>query len=481
MGGSVYAILRALHACLSGLNVIYFFPTRTDVIEFSKSRVGPLISGNPFLAKMVTDTDTAGLKKIGEAHLHLRGMQSSVQMKSVPADMVIYDELDEASPDGKALAQERLAHSEYKRIIELSNPSLPGYGIDEAYLESDQRQWFMKCPGCLAWVSLVAEFPTKLGEEVKIIRPRGDGSFYRACPKCSAELDTEVGEWVPAYPDRTTHGYLISQLYSSRMDPAEILREYRKTRYPERFYNLKIGIAWADTANRLDVATVLSHCGQDVMLDSCTDFCTMGVDTGRDLHVVISRKRKDGQPGRQIVYLAAVQEFAQLDDLMKRFNVSVCVIDALPETHITRNFAMRHQGRVWMNYFNEHQKGADKWDFRQMTVSENRTEVLDLSRRLMREGRRLLPRENELVRQFAQHLACDAKQLHEDETTGAQEYRYVRTGVNHFSMAYTYDCIAVARAKIAEQPLVEFIHIGDRRGPWIPFTSWSDLTGFGRW
>ena len=60
-------------AGLTGLNVIYFFPTRTDVIEFSKSRVGPLVAGNPFLARLMTDTDTAGLKKIGKAHLYVRG------------------------------------------------------------------------------------------------------------------------------------------------------------------------------------------------------------------------------------------------------------------------------------------------------------------------------------------------------------------------------------------------------------------------
>src|SRR3989304_3980369 len=76
VGGTVYGILRSFHACLQGLNVIYFFPTRSDVIEFSKSRVNPLLADNPFLARMLTDTDTAGLKRIGEAHIHLRGMVS---------------------------------------------------------------------------------------------------------------------------------------------------------------------------------------------------------------------------------------------------------------------------------------------------------------------------------------------------------------------------------------------------------------------
>src|SRR5688572_12468185 len=182
VGGTTWAILRSLHACLSGLNVMYFFPTRTDVLEFSKSRVTPLMADNPFLKKELRDTDAAGLKRIGDAHLYLRGMQSNIGMKSVPADMIVFDELDEASPDAKALAKERLSHSSYRRLIELSNPSIPGYGIDEAYLESDQRHWTLKCSACGKWTALDKAFPMKLGEEVRVIRPREDGTFYRSCP-----------------------------------------------------------------------------------------------------------------------------------------------------------------------------------------------------------------------------------------------------------------------------------------------------------
>src|SRR2546426_2715585 len=119
-----------------------------------------------------------------------------------------------------------------------------------------------------------------------------------------------------------------------------------------------------------------------------------------------------------------------------------------------------------------------------MTVQENRTEALDHSRRIIREGRRLLPRESSIVRQFAQHMAADAKQLHEDEDTGRQEYRYVRTAANHFSMAFTYDCLAVARARYAEQPVIEFVNLrpASDRGGWIPFTDWLNLSGLGpRW
>jgi hypothetical protein len=444
IGGTTWAILRSIHACLTGLNVIYFFPTRTDVLEFSKSRVSPLLAENPFLLRLMTDTDTAGLKRIGDAHLYLRGMQSTVGMKSVPADMVVFDELDETSPAAKSMAMERLAHSDYKRVIELSNPSLPDYGIDEQYQKSDQRHWSLRCPYCAHWTTLDKEFPVKVGMEVRILQLRGDGTCYRACSKCSRELDLHAGEWVADWPSREIHGYRISQLFSSTVDPGEILQEYRATRFPDRFYNLKIGIPWADLGRRLDTASVLALCGSSPMAESSPGGdCTMGVDTGRDLHVVVLNKGDswEEQP-KSLVHLAVCHEFQDLDRLMERFKVGRCVIDGLPETHATREFTKRHAGKVFMNFFNEHQRGSARWDWQSRIVQINRTEALDASRAAVRDRRLVLPHRSRLVEEFAMHLTCDAKMLEEDEETGVRKYRYIRTGTNHFSMAFTYAWMA---------------------------------------
>ncbi len=444
VGGTTWAILRSVHACLSGLNVGYYFPTKTDVLEFSKSRVSPLVSDNPFLLRSLTDTDTAGLKRIGDAYLYLRGMQSSIGMKSIPLDMLVFDELDEASPDAKALARERLSHSDYRRLIELSNPSLPGYGIDEAYQESDQRHWTNRCEGCGAWTALDKTFPVKLGEDVRVILARGDGSYYRACPVCETELDLTLGEWVADYPSRPIHGYRISQLFSSKVDPGEILREYRRTYNPERFYTLKIGIPWADVENKLSTHEVLALCGDQGLLDRSPRSCTMGVDTGRELHVVISRCHdpKGEETKREVVWIGAAQSYEELDAMMDRYDVSTCVIDAMPEIHATREFAKRHPGRVWLCYFNENQKGEAKWDSDQQIVQVNRTEALDAAKKGIRDGEVVLPRRVPLLETFAEHLASDAKKLIEDEETGAKSYRYVRTGTNHYSLAFTYDWLA---------------------------------------
>jgi hypothetical protein len=461
IGGTTWAILRSLHACLTGLNVIYFFPTRTDVLEFSKSRVGPLLAENPFLSKLMTDTDTAGLKRIGDAHLYLRGMQSTVGMKSVPADMAVFDELDEAAPAAKAMALERLAHSNYKRVIELSNPSLPDYGIDEQYEKSDQRHWTLRCPSCSHWTALDREFPRKLGQEVKVILPRDDGTFYRACPNCAAELDLAAGEWVADFPDRAIHGYRISQLFSSMVAPGEILSEYRTTRYPDRFYNLKIGIPWADLERRLDVASVLALCAQSPLPESESGSCWMGVDTGKELHVVVLRPTEGDESTQAVVHLGAYHEFGELDGLLRKYHVDRCVIDGLPETHATREFAQRHRGTVYMNFFNEHQRGAPSWDSDKQIVQVNRTEALDVSRAAVRERKLVLPPRSRLIEEFAAHLACDAKVLDEDAETGIKKYRYVRTGTNHYSLAFTYAWLA-ARDRVSG-PMFAFLDF--RRDP----------------
>ena len=170
----------------------------------------------------------------------------------------------------------------------------------------------------------------------------------------------------------------------------------------------------------------------------------MGVDTGKDLHVVISRWLGDNKV-REVVYLGTRQHYGELDELIRRYNVALCVIDALPEIHATREFASRHAGRVYLNYFLESQRGAYAWKHDERIVQENRTEALDASRQAIRDRKVVLPRGGAVIQEFAAHMAADVKQLVEDEDTGAKSFRYVKTGTNHYSLAFTYDCIAATR------------------------------------
>jgi hypothetical protein len=227
---------------------------------------------------------------------------------------------------------------------------------------------------------------------------------------------------------RPIHGYRISQLFSSKVDPSEILKEYRTTHYADRFYNLKIGIPWADLERRLDIMSVLRLCSEAVMPARAegaepTGTYSMGIDTGRQLHVVVLKRDGEQKNRQHVVHLSVCHNFEDLDAILARYRVTFCVIDGLPETHETRKFAGRHRGVVFMNFFSEHQRGDAAWNHLTYIVQVNRTEALDASRQAVREKRLVLPRQTPIVAEFARHLTADAKVLTEDEETGAQRYR----------------------------------------------------------
>ncbi|MBM4294800.1 MAG: phage tail protein [Deltaproteobacteria bacterium] len=436
LGLTTKAILKVLYgARYRGYKgVLYLFPSRSDALDFSRSRVAPLIEDNPaFIGRWVRDTDAAGIKRIWNSFLYLRGMVSRVGLKSIPVDLICFDELDEAPQKAVDMAMERMGHSEFRESHKLSNPTIPDYGIDKAFQETDQRYWLLKCEKCGAYTCLEDTFPGCLLEV--------GGRVIRACSSCQGELNPSVGEWVAKRPGVTEkRGYHYSQLFSHYVDPGDILHQYRTTNNLQDFYNLKIGVAYVEAENRLSVEEVLALCGNEGIASSDSGPCTMGVDQGKDLHVVIGKRQWD--KAGKIVHLGVYRDWEELDRLMKNFNVSRCVVDALPETRNARAFAERHKGKVFLNYYQERQKGKYKWNEKDLTVACNRTEALDASHNEVMQGQVVLPKECGIVREFAQHLHNVAKKLEEDEETGSKRYVYVKLGPDHFRHAFNYEAMA---------------------------------------
>ena len=435
MGLTSKAMLKVIY-CLQFKKyrgVIYLFPSRSDVLDFSKGRISPLIEENEEIARMVRDTDSAGIKAIGNGFLYLRGMKSRVGLKSVPADFIIFDEMDEASPNSIDMAFERMSHSEYREVLKLSNPTLPDYGINQAFQETDQRYWLLKCHQCGEFTCLEDSFPDCLLEV--------DDRVIRACSKCKSELNPAIGEWVAKCSSITDkRGYHYSQLFSQYVDPAEILHQYRTTTNRQDFFNLKIGIPYVEAENRLSVQEVLSLCGSEGIVSNDPGPCFMGVDQGKDLHVVIGKKHP--QKAGQIIYISIHKDWEELDHLMANFNIARAVVDALPETRNARSFAEKHKGKVFLNFYKGFFKGFYKWDEENLILICDRTESLDASHHEIMTGQVILPRLCGIVKEFAQHLHNVAKKLEEEEATGSKRYVYVKLGPDHFRHAFNYEVLA---------------------------------------
>jgi hypothetical protein len=379
-------------------------------------------------------------------------MRSRVSLKSVPVDFIVFDELDEAPQKAVDMAMQRMAHSEVKEWLKLSNPTLPDYGIDKAFQETDQRYWKLKCPSCGHYTCLEDTFPACLVE-------LSDGRVIRGCEKCKAELNPAIGGWVAKRSDiQDKRGYHYSQLMSQFVDMKELLTDFRTTQNLTDFYNLRIGIAWVEATHRISLEAVYALCDLYGMAEKGGGSSSMGIDQGKDLHVVIGRA--ETKRAGKIVHVGIYKDWGKLETLMKDFNVYRCVIDGMPETDKARAFAKKFPGRVYLNFYSEHQKGSYRWNDADMTVTCNRTESLDASQKQIlgigADARTvILPRRSGLIEEFAIHLHNVAKRLEEDEETGSKRYVYVKLGPDHFRHAFNYECMA--RGTFANTLFPEFL------------------------
>ena len=110
MGLTSKAMLKAIYGARyrNYKGILYLFPSKTDVTDFSKGRIDPLIGDNPeVIGKWIRETDAANIKKVWNSFIYLRGMNSRVGLKSIPVDLVIFDELDEAPQNAVDMAMER--------------------------------------------------------------------------------------------------------------------------------------------------------------------------------------------------------------------------------------------------------------------------------------------------------------------------------------------------------------------------------------
>lgn len=469
-GFSTKTILESIHKgnYLYPNGVLYLFPSKTDVTDFSKSKFARLMQENPFLQSWIRDTDSANIKALGKGFFYFRGMRVRGGLKTIPVDLIVFDEYDEhisvvegdrklfTSPE---LALERLSHSKYKHQRYLSTPTLPDFGINLVYQASDMKHFFIKCHRCNTWTCLEEEFVAADGQEQKVLYYSEKlGRVIKACKKCGGELQ-EISDgqwkWVAKKTGRGLFsGWWISQLNSASISPVNLLEQYEihvlRTRKPsvgrpnpQEFWNGKIGHPWVAAFARLSDEQIRKCCDNFQLVNYDTGPCVMGVDQGADLHVVVISLRPQLPT---ILFLGILREWEELDYYMKAFNVGCCVVDALPETRNARAFATRFPQRVFLNYYVESKKGNTVWNEEEFIVQENRTESLDESHKWITDEEIVLPAAGiPEVEIFIKHSHNVAKKLVEDETRGAKKYIYVKLGEDHFRHAFNYAVIASER------------------------------------
>jgi phage terminase large subunit GpA-like protein len=228
------------------------------------------------------------------AALILTGANSPSSLRSLPARIILLDEVDgypgdvggEGDPCDLAIARAE-SYGTAKRVLLISTPTEKGLSrIERLYDVTDRRRYFVPCPLCAAAITL----------EFDRLRMSGDGALY-SCPVCGgdiAERDKlamlEAGNWratATAEPER--RGYHLSQLYSPWTRWRDMLRRAEAARgVPEKervFVNTGLGLSWSPPALEVPEAEVLMKRAEPYLegtVPAGAAFLTAGVDVQAD-------------------------------------------------------------------------------------------------------------------------------------------------------------------------------------------------------
>ena len=364
IGVSTIFILKCLYLLeRKGYNIIYTLPTlQNDVHKFVPSKVDPMIELNGF--KMEKDSITQ--KHIGKGFWFFGGTMSEKEGISTQADITVHDEVDRSNIDVIGTYKSRLGHSEYRRRWFFSNPSAPKRGVDDGWLRSDQKHWFIKCEcgrgNFGGWQYL--DWPRNVDFKHKCYM----------CTTCGREVTDEQrrhGQWVAKYPGRDISGYWVSQMMAPWI-PCTSLIEDEINETTQYFNNFVLGTPYLGsdaTVNRDVILRNLSGAQADL------SDAFIGVDVGGQLHIVVGN--------REGIFRVATGTWGTLDKLMQLYDARQVVIDAQPETTKAKEFREKYPHRVKLCYYNlpsPRKPSSQKYfevDHIKQTISAMRTEVID--------------------------------------------------------------------------------------------------------
>lgn len=467
MGASEYAVSYALHAAdQRRATVLYLFPTEGHVSDFSMARIGPAIEASEYLASKVVEArggdgkrgaDRVTLKRVGDRFIYLRGATVSPegmapQLKSVDADVLVLDEVDEMDARAPSIAVKRLGHSLLAEERWISTPTYPGRGVHAKWLESDQREWCVRCGRCGEWQPL--HIDQVVVEWDQLGRPRawngqGEGRAWAACQKCGAELDRlGPGRWVAGYPGRDVVGYHLTKLFSPLVDLVHLVQALDTTDETKRreAFNQDLGEPYTPRGGQL-TDEVLDDCRRDYGHGSLPGLRPVaGIDVGRVLHVVI-RAPVSERPTESRQVFAGETTWDELGRLLKQHRVRMTVIDALPETTKAREFqAGMPKGSVWLAYYVNQAAGTKRqepaaWDEKEGVVNLDRTRTLDAMYGRFYERMATLPANAREIRDYYAHLKASVRVI-EEKPGGVQVASYVESGPDHLAHAENYCLVA---------------------------------------
>ncbi len=497
LGATSFMLLRLLWWLEKhqGRKAGLYFPTREGADNLSSDRLTPIINSAPSIAAIADPNSKLSLRKIGSSSLYIYHLGGVASRDSVPLDFLCFDEVRLCSPKDIDQTMERISHSSYKLKILMSTSGISGTDINARFMRGSQLIWTSTC-NCPDGCDLARTFPDCVVDDTK------RGKLYFRCPKCKYVItDPQNGRYVSHNPSADHNSYHVSQLCSKYISLKEVWDMYKHTTNMSEFYNAKLGLPHIDEDQRgVDMDSLKACVRHDLRWAESgknKNRTAMGIDQGGGyLMIVIADINADGTRKR-LRHIEVVERhnsdyfsqegrqqspFIRARELMREFNVGICVVDGMPNYDEALQFAQDFPRKVFTAFYQQDQKDIVLWGDKNKTKETirkagkhlkfkyhcmiNRYTSMAYSLGEFKQGNVEVPNDQALLQRckdestgqlvpqnithrFFDHLTRLIKDFHcTNEQTGEGKHRWLYAGKDpHMAHAWNYCNIGLERLR----------------------------------
>jgi len=255
--------------------ILVLQPTLEMGEAWSKDRLAPMLRDTPALKNKVKDpkSKTSGNtllhKKFPGGQITIAGANSPSGLASRPIRIVLCDEVDRypvsAGTEGDPvnLAKKRSTTFWNRKLLLTSTPTIKHSSrIEQAYLQSDQRRYYVPCPDCgqlqhLQW------------KNVNWTDSDPDTAKYACCHCGALWTDAQrykaisIGVWKAEQPSKGIAGFHLNELYSPWRKLSEIVSDFLRAKdSPEMlktFVNTSLGETWEEQGEQSDPELLMNR------------------------------------------------------------------------------------------------------------------------------------------------------------------------------------------------------------------------------
>lgn len=467
----------ALGVCYNfpGFSAIYTMPYSTDAEILCRTRIDPIIANSPDLkASVSSDLNNAQLKQIRTSLIYFRGTQGNTQAISIPADLIVSDEIDRSSAAVLSQYTSRLTHSVWKLRRNFSTPTVDGYGIELKMRTSRRFRNLCKCEFCNhAFVPdyyqhvKIPGFDKDLREVTK-----GMLAYIRwkearlLCPNCgkSPSLLPAYREWVQENLDdqHDAAGYYVSPFDAPLIiTPSSLIKA--STEYTKRseFVNQNLGQTAQDTDETLVLDDIKRALLQYNLKDS--GLYALGADMGLVCRVVIGRIDPVTEAlvvvHREKVPLASFE--TRVKELSGEYRCVIKVFDSQPYVDLVMRmqardpnlyaavFSTSKKFEMFKLVEQEPDKQEGKLDVRQVQI--NRNKALDSLVGMFKKNLMYIEADPNNDEEFASEC-LDLKRVQKIDNDGELIYSWEKSaeGNDHYFFALLYLYVAAQLRGVAK-------------------------------